>query len=129
MNVKIFLDTNILMAIGQFRVDIFSRISEACDFAHEFVTVDRVFDELNGIVEGRKGKHRDAAKLALAILSSKHLKTIETSLKKADDALLEAARLHKGIVATQDYGLRARLKAEKIPLLTMRQKKYFVLAK
>jgi len=117
------------MAIAQFKIDIFSEISKVCDFGHEFVVIDRVHGELAEIAGRQKGKDRDSAKLAMAIITAKKIKILKAKSGDADESLLDEAKKHKGIVATQDYGLRSRLKAEKIPLLTMRQKKYFVLYK
>ena len=50
---KILLDTNFLMAWGQFKVDIFTQIDKISTFRYELFTLDKNLDELNKIIEIR----------------------------------------------------------------------------
>ena len=79
---KIILDTNVLMAIGQFNVDIFSEIDRICDFRYSLCIIKLQLEELTGIQKSGKGKDSRAAKLALDIIKSKNIEAIETENKK-----------------------------------------------
>jgi uncharacterized protein len=119
---KIILDTNFLMAVAQFKVDIFSEIERTADFKYEIYVLDKTIDELNNIVKKQKGKHKMAAKLALQLLKAKDVKQIETGIGKTDDLIVENADKNTA-VATQDIELRRRLRLKKAKLIGIRQKK------
>jgi len=113
---NIILDTNFLLAIYQFKIDIFQEIQHICDFSYQILTIDRVIDELKNI----KGKDKKAANFALKIIKEKGLKILKTEKAHTDDVLV---RLNKtAIIATQDKGLKKRLKN----YITIRQKKYLI---
>jgi len=125
---KILLDTNFLMIPATMKVDIFSEIDRIVDGAHEICVLDRTIDELSGIVEKQKGRHGQAAKLALELVKRKGLKVIKTeSIKNVDEIILEIADKKLFIVATQDSELKARLKANGVPIIVLRQKGYLKL--
>tara|TARA_Y100000310_G_C20216938_1_gene593942 strand:- start:40 stop:408 length:369 start_codon:yes stop_codon:yes gene_type:complete len=119
---KIILDTNSLMAIAEFKIDIFSELEKACDFNYETHTLSGTIDELNKITEEQRGKYKRAAKLALTIIKTKKVKIIK-SVGNVDNKLVELSK--KGnIILTQDIGLKRRLTK---PYLTIRQKKKIVI--
>ena len=124
---KIILDTNFLMAVGQFKVDIFSEIYRICNFNYQLCIMDKTVDELKKIIQSKqKGKDKAAAKLALAIISSKKLKILKTKEDKpVDDLILD---VNNAIVATTDKGLINKLKEKKAKIIRLRQKKYLVIA-
>ncbi|MBW2992085.1 nucleotide-binding protein [Candidatus Woesearchaeota archaeon] len=117
---KIILDTNFLMAIAQFKIDIFSEIDRIADFKYEICILDKTIDELNNIIETQKGKNKQAAKLALAITKSHPIRQIKTGKGKTDDLLVKLAN-KQTIIATQDRLLRKRIKTK---IIGIRQKKY-----
>ena len=123
---KIILDTNFLMAVGQFKVDIFSEIYRICNFNYQLCIMDKTVDELKKIIQSKqKGKDKAAAKLALAIISSKKLKILKTKEDKpVDDLILDA---NDAIVATTDKELINRLKEKKAKIIRLRQKKYLIM--
>ncbi len=125
---KIILDTNFLLIPGQFKVDIFREIEKVCPFKCEFVIIDKTIDELEKIFKVQHGKHRNSAKLALAIIKQKNISFIKGKENRTvDDIILELARRHGYVVATQDRMLKARLKKLGVRFLTLRQKKYVIL--
>ena len=126
MTKKIILDTNFLMAVGQFKVDIFSEIYRICHFEYELCILDKTIDELKKIIQSKqKGKDKAAAKLALAIISSKKLKILKTKEDKpVDDLILD---VNDAIVATTDKELINRLKEKKSKIIRLRQKKYLIM--
>ncbi|MAG20387.1 hypothetical protein CL618_03065 [archaeon] len=113
----ILLDTNFLLAIYQFKLDIFQEIQNIADFSYEIQTIDRVIDELNTIT----GKDKKAANYALKIIKEKHLKILKTEKGHTDDILVKLN--NKAIIATQDKELKKRLKN----YITIRQKKYLII--
>lgn len=121
---RIILDTNFLLIPAQFKVDIFSEIKRIADFKYHLYVLDKTLDELKKIEKEQRGKHKAAAKLALALLKNKKVKVIKTTSENyVDDLLVEYSK--KGaIIATQDLGLKRRLKK---PCIFLRQKKYLAL--
>ena len=125
--IKIILDTNFLMAVSQFRVDIFAELERICDFRYKLYIIDKTLDELNKVIENNKGRHGMAAKLALSLIKSKGVSTIKTDKNRiVDDLILDVVN-QDFIVATQDMALRSRLKEKKVALISIRQKKYLKL--
>ncbi len=127
---KIILDTNFLMIPETLKIDIVSEINKACEFNYEFLVLDKSIDELKKISKTGKGKEKRAAKTGLALIRKKGFKVIRTiNYEKGldvDSILVEEAK--KGaIIATQDAGLKKRLKKIKVPYITLRQKKYVVI--
>ncbi len=122
----IILDTNTLMAISQFKIDLFSEASKVCDFKFEIKILDRTIDELNKIIKEQKGKHKLSAKLALDIIEKKNIRKIKTEKGNVDDLLVEFSK--KGaIILTQDRELKKRIKEVGGQLMTIRQKKKLIL--
>jgi len=124
----IILDTNLLMAVGQFNVDIFSEIERICDFEYKLSVLDRQINELENIIEGQKGKNKTAANLALQLIKAKKVEIIKTHEKRhVDDIILELAEKDDCIVATQDKNLKKRVLLSGKKVIFLRQAKYLVL--
>ncbi|PIN74189.1 DNA-binding protein [Candidatus Woesearchaeota archaeon CG10_big_fil_rev_8_21_14_0_10_45_16] len=118
----ILVDTNALMAIGEFGVDIFSELDRCSDFPYKVAILEGTISELEKISQEQRGKYKLAAKLALSIIKSKNVKVIK-SLGNVDDLLTAYSR--KGyLILTQDMALKRRLQK---PYLTIRQKKKVVM--
>jgi len=124
---KIILDTNFLLIPAQFKVDIYSEIQKLADFRYELHILDKSIDELNKIAQEQKGKVKRDVKLVLSMIEQKirdgEVSIIDTSddNRLVDDIIVS---LEKEIVATQDIDLQKRLKAKKVRIISMRQKKY-----
>lgn len=120
----IILDTNILMAIPQFKIDILSELQRICDFPYIVTVLDRTIEELESIRSTQKGKDKLAAAITLQIIKKYNLEITKTTEKKpVDDLLIDFSR--KGaLVATQDMVLKRKLTK---PYITMRKKKYLVI--
>jgi len=121
---KILLDTNVLMAVGEMKLDVFEQLREYCDFNFKIYVLQSTIEELEKIIVEQRGKYIRAAKLALSLLARKKI----TILKKtgyADDLLVELSQ--RGyLVLTQDALLKKRLKR---PYLTIRQQKRVMLVR
>jgi len=115
---KVVLDTNFLLIPGQLGVDIFEEIRKCMDVPYELYIVSGTLDELD-IIE--KDKNRTAARIARELLKQ-HKVAVIPSTGHVDDVLAELSE--DCIIATQDAGLKRRLKGKK---LVLRQKKYIEL--
>lgn len=121
---KILLDTNFLMACDQFKVDIFSEIDRICNFNYKIRILDKTMYELKDIVEKQKGKHKDAAKIALHLLKIKNVKVIKyVSEQNTDDTIIDYAKKEDCIVATQDKDLKRKLINQNTSVIVLKQKK------
>lgn len=114
--VNIVLDTDFLLSSIEFKVDIFTELKRICNFPYQIAILDKTLEEL----ENKKN-----SKLALSLIKSKNLNIITTKRDKiVDDLLLEQKNI---IVATQDKELKEKLKKRKLPVITIRQKKYLIM--
>ena len=104
---KVILDTNFLMAVSQFKVDIFSEIRRICDFKYELFIIDKTINELESIIETQKGKN------------------IKTKEGTVDELIVKISNKNT-IVATQDMELKRKLREKGVSLIVLRQKKYLV---
>jgi len=121
---KILLDTNFLMICAQFKVDIFSEIERICNFNYKLYVLDKMVDELKYIIGKQKGKHKEAAKIALQLLKIKKIEIIKTdSSEKTDDIIVEYAYKKDYLVATQDKDLKRKLINQGTTTIILKQKK------
>jgi len=120
---KIILDTNALMAVTEFRIDVFSELA-SLDFLYEVCILSGTVDELKKITVEQRGKYKQAAKLGLALLKAKKVKVLQSS-GDVDDCLVKYSKIGV-LVLTQDVGLKRRLRK---PYLTIRQKRRVMVVK
>ena len=121
---NIILDTNALMAIAEFKIDLFSELESVCDVTYEIFILSGTIKELKKIMEEQRGKYKAAAKLALGIIRVKGIKQIE-STGYVDDVLVDYSKKDY-LILTQDAALKKRLAK---PYLTIRQKKRIIIVK
>ena len=123
---KILLDTNFLLIPAQFNVDIFSEINRIMLENYQLYILDKTIDELKKIIKDKKQKqkHKRAASLALQLIKAKDLKILRTKQDLPVDDLI--VNLKGYIVATQDMGLKRRLKSKKVKIIILRAKKKLV---
>jgi rRNA-processing protein FCF1 len=121
---KIILDTNALMAIDEFKIDLFSEINNFCDFKYKLYVLQGSIDELNKIISDQRGKYQRAAKLALGLIKAKKVEVLSSS-GDVDDLLVNYSK-KEDLVLTQDIELKKRLQK---PYLIIRQKKYVRMVK
>ncbi|MBI2650978.1 hypothetical protein HYX01_00730 [Candidatus Woesearchaeota archaeon] len=120
---KILLDTNFLLLPYQFKVDIFTQIDRIM-LDYKLFVLDKTIDELKSILLQQKGKDKDAAKIALKLVSLKNIGILKTdSNKKTDEIIAEVSFKEGFVVATQDKELRQRLREKNIPVIILRKKK------
>ncbi len=117
----IIVDTNAWMAITEFKLDIFRALERDCDFSYKIVVLQGTINELHKIVSEQRAKFRQAALLALGIISATKVKVIP-EIGDVDEALVNHSK-EGSLVLTQDAALKKRLKR---PYLTIRQKKKII---
>lgn len=115
----IALDTNMLLAVEKFKMDIFSEIRGIFGSGAEIVVPLEVKKELEAIGE----KNNAAVKVAESILEKSRLQIVKTSAKNADDALLELAKKNI-VIATNDRELRKKINGFGGKLVYLRKKKF-----
>ncbi len=118
---KFLLDTNFLLAVGQFRLDVFSELRNFGKL--ELYTLDLIVKELEKISEGR-GRDSRHAKLALLLIGKKNVKVLKTENRNTDSEIERVASEKDMTVCTQDRALIRKLKARKADVIIIRQKKY-----
>jgi len=124
---KVLLDTNFLLLPVQFKLDIFTVIPELLNDRVEFYIVDKTLEELR-MLSRNKGRDGMAAKVALKLLGKFGVKKLKSKGKKADDAIVDAAK-NGYIVATNDVELRRRLERIGITTIFLRGKKRLAVSK
>ncbi|MCH8328876.1 MAG: hypothetical protein IIB81_00615 [Nanoarchaeota archaeon] len=90
---KILLDTNFLMICKQFKVDIFTQIDRISMFKYKLFVLDKSIEELKKIVEGQTGKNKEAAKIALKLISLKNIEIIKNMLPSKIETYGDSNRL------------------------------------
>lgn len=117
----VVIDTNAVMAIAAFKLDIFEELQQALDAPVQPAVVEGTVLELRQVAAAGKGKDAGAAKLGLALLKTKKIKVIHEEGNV--DLLLMLHSRQGDLVLTQDRELKKRLQR---PFLTIRQKNRIV---
>jgi rRNA-processing protein FCF1 len=120
---RIILDTNFLISLFKFRVDL--EIERIVYEPYKLVTVKPVINELEKIASS-KGKDSKNAKLALKFIKTKNIEILNTSEKNTDNAIIALANKNT-IVATNDIKLRKKLKKLEIKTIYLRAKKHLAM--
>ncbi len=111
----IVLDTSFILTCVQYRIDIKEALQDAIDQQFTIAIIDKTKNELKNKKEGKLAEQL-LEKLNPTILTSRPEHNVDTAI-----ASLPAENC---MVATQDRGLKERLKKRRIPVLTIRQKRY-----
>jgi rRNA-processing protein FCF1 len=112
------LDTNILMYILLYKLDVFSQLRELG--IKRFIIPSLVVEELK-MLEKSKGKERQAAKFALKVISQQKCEVVDVKANGADEALIATAKKHGCYLITNDKILRKKAKSIGIPIGYIRE--------
>ena len=134
---KILLDTNFLLIPTAFNVDIFSEFYRLFPINQLFI-LDESINELNSIILNQKGKYKQQAKIGLQMLkkykisiikTEKHINAYKSTSKilDVDDLIIQIAIKNGYMVATQDKGIKVKIKKYNKKSITLRQKKYLII--
>jgi len=126
---KVILDTNFLLELGK-GFDIFSLIEQTMTVPFEFYYIDQTITELKNIMAGlangkTKGADKFNAKLALILIQQKGLKTLKSSSRYVDDAIVANSQSNV-YVATMDKELQGRVNEKGAKILILRQKRVMI---
>ena len=117
---KVILDTNFLLLPGSKAVDVFSEIEHALSESFSFYVIDKTYDELQNLTtSAKKGADKFNAKLGFILGKQKGLKTLRSSQKVVDDAIV-AHTDGSTYVATLDKDLQKRVREAGGKILTLR---------
>ena len=122
--VKVALDTNMLLAAEQFKISLVEEIESKLSKA-EIVIPSQVITELEKLA-GKSKKLEKQVKIAMQIIKNEGVKQIEVKASNADKALLTLAK-QGFIIATNDKELRKKVKKSFGKCLILRKKKYLTL--
>jgi hypothetical protein len=119
--VNVLLDANALMIPSQFRVDLFTELTNLIGTYEPFILTE-VLHELRGLSRG-KGKAGSAARGAL--LLAERCREVESGYAEGtvDEKIIRYAREHGCMVLTNDRKLRQELLSLEIPVITLKQRK------
>lgn len=130
---KVLLDTNMILAPTECNIDIYDEILKQAPEEINLYVIDKIYYELEMLVNERKGRQKARAKLAREILNSKSIETIDTRSIEQTDVdlmLLNIAKDDKNksncYIATSDKVLKDLARKEKIPLIVLRKKQYII---
>ncbi|MBU1205024.1 MAG: hypothetical protein KKA61_04270 [Nanoarchaeota archaeon] len=129
---KIIIDTNFLVSMVRFKVDLFSELQRICDFKYMVCIVKGIINELEKLAETGKPKDKIAAMISLELIKKKKIKIIKTPpknkrVKNVDLLILNLIKKGNFIVATQDKELKREIRKKGVPIIALRQKKYLKL--
>jgi len=120
---KIVLDTNFLIDLVRFKVD----LTEIESFVHEpyaLATSGKVVAELKSLSKGNS-KTSAYAKLALKLIDELHIQVIKSKQASADKEIIELAK--ESITATNDKELRKKLKSFGKKTIYLKSKKHLAI--
>ncbi len=118
-------DTNMLLNIARFKVDVFSEAKTLLGNNVEFVVPKQVFNEVSLLCNSR-GKVGVEARLAKKLLLMRKVSVVEVDAESADDALKKLSK--KAIIATNDKELKDSVRKMNGRVLFLRQRKFLELS-
>jgi len=120
-NSKVVFDTNMLLAVVQFKIDVFELVREKFGNRVEFFVTESILKELEEISKKGKKKEKEI-RLVKELAEKNKVKVVESSEQRADDALVKLAE-QGFFVASNDKVLRKRIKMLSGKNIYLRSKK------
>lgn len=121
----VVIDSSAVLMLFEFSIDLENELARLLG-SYQIVVPSKIIDELRLLSEQGKGKKKQFAKPALKLL--KNYEIIKDSSKFADDAVLNIAKKHNGIIFSNDKEIKKRAKKEKIKTIFLRNKNYLELS-
>ena len=123
---KVFLDTNFVLKVIEWKVDLFGELRRVLDFKYDVVILDMVKFELEKY-RSLGGLKKTQGNVALLVLKKNDVRILRTEKKGYTDTVI-VERAKKGdVVCTQDQGLKKRLKEKSVPVVVIKNKSYLSL--
>ena len=120
---KVVLDTNMLMAIGELKIDVFEEIEKVLGKTGFFVPTE-VLDEMEKLKKENKTKKKNI-EIAEKLIEKKCM-ILKGENQNADEKMKELAE-QGFIIATNDKELRRAIKKKGFKTAFVRQKKVIVI--
>jgi len=111
----VILDTNFIISTLKNKINL--NLDKIITSSYQLKIIDKTIDELEKI-------NNKESKLAIKIIEKNKIKKIKTKGKDVDWEIVKNSNKNT-IVATLDKELKQRLKNKNIPIITIRQKRYF----
>ena len=126
---KVILDSNFLFIPAKGGIDIFSEMERVLPVKPELILLTPVMKEIERLATRSKepSVRRKAVFASKLAERCRRVDFGESPSEKVDDLLIRAAVEMGGIVATDDSGLRRRLRAIGLPVIYSRAKSHLVL--
>jgi rRNA-processing protein FCF1 len=126
---KVILDSNFLFLPLKDGIDIFSEVERVLSAKPQIILLTPVMEEVKRLaMYSRENKIRREANFALKLAERcQKVNFMEKSEEKVDDLLIRAAEEMGGIIATNDRGLRQRLRSHGFPVIYARSRSHLVL--
>jgi len=118
---KILLDTNFLIDLLRFRIGA-EELLKILHEPYEIFTLSATVDELKKMAK-KRGSASKFAKIALEMIKLEKINTIKVRERDADKAFLNTANKNT-IIATNDRGLRKKLKSLGVKTIYLRARKH-----
>lgn len=123
----VILDTNMLLAPYQLKLDVLREVKRVCNFPHTVQAVDKTVEELQYLITKGSREERRAATFGLQLMKAEGIPVLKTKKgKTADQAILELEP-RETVVATRDKALKTRLKEKGFQVLSLRQQRHLEL--
>lgn len=108
---QIVLDTNFLLACAKQKIDFVSVANEKIGEEIKWIAPNEVVSELKELSSraGLKGKDKDAAKLAIALLDIAKPEYVSVKNRHVDEGIVQFAKGKDIVVATLDKKLKSRI--------------------
>ncbi|ADG12832.1 type II toxin-antitoxin system VapC family toxin [Methanocaldococcus infernus] len=118
-------DTNFLIYCFKHKINFDYEIERALNTKFEVVILKPIKEELEKLLSSKDIKGKEKLAISLALSKIKNYKFLDIE-GYADEVIYRYAKSKKNvIVATNDKELKNRLLESKIPVMCVRQKKYF----
>ncbi|MEM2226766.1 MAG: hypothetical protein QXW19_00370 [Candidatus Bathyarchaeia archaeon] len=118
--IKVLLDSSFLMMPFKFRIDPFKGIEELISRKPIFILISPVSEELMRLSQGG-GERGRMAKLAMRLAEMcEKIRFESPGGGGVDEALIAASKEMGAIVATNDAGLRKKLRNINVPVIYLR---------
>ena len=120
---KVILDSSFLFIPSQFKIDIFEELTKVLNRRFEPIILSPTYKELQKIAKSESTKLRQQATLALKFAQKCRKTTVKKdNTESHDSVIVRVASEMDYCVATNDRGLRNRLRRINVPVIYLRQK-------
>ena len=121
---RIAIDANMLLAIANDKIDVFSQIRNEFRKKAEIIVPKQIMDELKMLAKQNK-KNEKAVEIAMHEIEANDVKIQGVDAKNADEALIALAR-DGAAIATNDKALKKEVKKLNAGIIFTRTRRFLV---